>query len=129
MSKNIKLNLVYGAALLIALVILIVVGFINNNALGYVVWMITAILGGVLTLWQKNRLDTSWVWILLLFTAGFGFPIAVLCLKAKEKDLSKEVRGPNPIEATTRVASTPVSQQTDHDYYNNLRAKRGKIDE
>ena len=86
MSKNMRLNLVYGAALSIALVVLILVGFVGNNVLGYVVWMVTAIAGGVLVLWQKNRLNTSWVWILLLFTAGFGFPVAVLCLKAKEKD-------------------------------------------
>jgi len=84
MSANKTLNLIYGAALLGALVILIVVGFIGNNVLGYIVWMIVAILGGVLTLWQKHRLGTWWVWLLLFFTAGFGFPIAVLCLKAKD---------------------------------------------
>ena len=88
-----RLNLVYGAALSIALVVLIVIGFIDNNVLGYAVWMITAIVGGVLVLWQKNRLNTSWVWILLVFTAGFGFPIGVLCLKPKEKDLSNEATG------------------------------------
>lgn len=85
MSRNMRLNLVYGVALSIALVILIVVGFINNNALGYVVWMVTAVLGGVLVLWLKRRLSTGWIWILLAFTAGFGFPIAVLCLKPREE--------------------------------------------
>jgi len=84
MSKNMRLNLIYGAALAIALVILILVGFVGDNALGYVVWMITAILGGILVLWRKHRLNTGWIWILLFFTAGFGFPIGVLCLKAEE---------------------------------------------
>ena len=86
MSKNMRLNLIYGAALAIALVSLILVGFMADDALGYVVWMLTAIVGGVLVLWQKRRLSTGWIWILLAFTAGFGFPIAVLCLKAKEED-------------------------------------------
>ncbi len=86
MSKNMRLNLIYGAALAIALAILILVGFVGNNVLGYVVWIITAVLGGVLVLWQKRRLSTGWIWILLAFTAGFGFPIAVLCLKAEEGD-------------------------------------------
>jgi len=86
MSKSMRLNLIYGAALAIALVILILVGFMADDALGYVVWMLTAIVGGVLVLWQKRRLSTGWIWILLAFTAGFGFPIAVLCLKAKEED-------------------------------------------
>ena len=90
MSKNVRLNLVYGGALLSALLVLILVGFLRNDAIGYAVWMITAVVGGVLVLWQKNRLDTSWVWILLFFTAGFGFPIGVLCLKTREKDLTND---------------------------------------
>ena len=93
MSKNMRLNLVYGAALSIALVVLILVGFIGNNALGYIIWMVTAIVGGFLVLWQKNRLNTGWLWILLIFTAGFGFPIAVLCLRAKEKDSDNGATG------------------------------------
>lgn len=97
MGKNMRLSLVYGAALPIALVVLIVVGFVSNNVIGYLVWMITAVVGGMLVLWQKNRLDTGWGWILLFLTAGFGFPIAVLCLKAKEKDLT------NTNEATERA--------------------------
>jgi len=84
MSRNMKLNLSYGAALAIALVILILVGFVGDNALGYVVWMVTAVLGGILVLWQKRRLNTGWIWFLLFFTAGFGFPIGVLCLRAEE---------------------------------------------
>jgi len=76
--------------LVVALAVLIIVGFINNNVAGYIVWMSVAVLGGILVLWQKGQLGTMWVYYLLIFTAGFGFPIAVLCLKEKRESHSKE---------------------------------------
>lgn len=75
------LNWTYGVALLIGIAILIYVGFIQNNAIGLLAYFIVAIGGGFLVLWAKKRLNVSWIYILLIFSIGLGFPIAVLCLR------------------------------------------------
>jgi hypothetical protein len=79
------LNWTYGIVLLLALVFLIYVGFIQNNVIGYIVYISIACIGGILVLWRKRRLNTTWVWILLVLSNGFGFPIGVLCLKSKKE--------------------------------------------
>ena len=77
------LNWTYGLVLLVGIAILIYVGFIQNNVIGYIVYISIAIVGGFLMLWAKSRLNVGWVYIVLFFSNGFGFPIAVLCLKNK----------------------------------------------
>ena len=100
------LNWTYGFALLIGIAILIYVGFIQNSAIGYIVYISVAIAGGFLVLWAKKRLPwgmgssgVSWLYPVLVFTSGLGFPIAVLCLKNKrETKLSETQKAQSNVE-------------------------------
>ena len=82
------LNWVYTLVLLIGLAVLIPVGFIQGNVIGYIVYISITAVGGFLVLWGKRRLDVSWVYWVFVFTSGFGFPIAVLCLRNKRVVIS-----------------------------------------
>jgi len=84
------LNWTYGLGAIIGLIILIYVGFLQNNVIGYIVYISTVGIGGILTLWAKGRLRTYWVYILLWISAGLLFPIAVICLKNKNQNNNGE---------------------------------------
>lgn len=85
MTKNTTINLVYAITLFIGLIALVVIGFYMNDVTGYIIYMVISVLCGIVALVQKHRAGVWWVWLLLWLSAGFGFPIAVLCLKAREK--------------------------------------------
>jgi hypothetical protein len=89
------LNWTYAVTLLIGVIILVYVGFIKNNVAGYVVYISIAIVGGFLVLWAKGRLNVLWVYIVLVLSNGFGFPIAVLCLNShmSRKTIIKKLTG------------------------------------
>jgi hypothetical protein len=85
MSKNTIINIIYLVILAIGLIVLGVVGFYMNNVIGYIIYIIISISFGILVLIQKHRANTWWVWVLLWVSAGFAFPIAVLCLKYEDR--------------------------------------------
>lgn len=85
MSKNTQMNLIYLVVLVPCIILLVVVGFAMNNVIGYLAYLAITIIVGLIVLWQKQRLTVWWIWLILWFSAGFGFPIAVLCLGTKEK--------------------------------------------
>jgi len=85
MSKNAIINMLYAVTLIIGLVALGILGFYLNNVIGYIIYMAISIVCGIIALAQKHRLNVWWVWVLLWLSAGFAFPVAVLCLKYKDR--------------------------------------------
>jgi len=77
------LNWTYGIALIIGLITLAIVGFMYNNAIGYIVYIVITILGGELILWRKKRLFEYP--ILIIFPPIFA--IVVLCLHNKREQV------------------------------------------
>jgi len=75
------LNWSYGIALIIGLIVLGVVGFMQNNVIGYLVYIVIILLGGNLVLWRKNKLLSYG--ILMLFPPIFA--IVVLCARNELK--------------------------------------------
>lgn len=75
------LNWTYGIALIIGLIVLAVVGFVFNNAIGYIVYIVITFVGGELVLWRKNRFGEYPLLVLLPPI----FAVVVLCVDTKEK--------------------------------------------
>jgi len=87
------LNWTYGIALIIGLIALIIVGFINNNVIGYIVYIAIIIIGGALVSWRKGRFLAYP--ILILFPPAFA--IVILCLHNKRKE-TKELKTLEPFQ-------------------------------
>ena len=85
MSKTTIINLLYLVTLIIGLIALSVLGFYLNDVTGFIIYIAISIVCGIVALIQKHRIRTWWIWVLLYLSAGFAFPIAVLCLKYKDR--------------------------------------------
>ena len=86
------LNWTFTLGLIVGLIPLILIGFIHNSAVGYIIWIVTLLLISSWTLWQKGR---SYLYlILVLWVAVIAIPV-ILCLKNKKKELERTTQPPS----------------------------------
>lgn len=88
MSKNIRINLIYLITWVLGFIIL-GISLAMYNVYGALAYVAITTICGVVALGQKNRLNVWWVWVLMIGSPGVWFPVAVLCLKTKEKRVIK----------------------------------------
>jgi hypothetical protein len=59
------LNWTYGTALIVGVIALAILGFVYNNVIGYIIFIVILFVGGELVLWRKNRLGNYSILMLL----------------------------------------------------------------
>lgn len=77
---NAHLNWFYVLVFVIALIILAIVGFVQNNVIGYLIFLALNLLGGGWVLWRKGQ--SLW-YLVLVGLVYIAFPFVVLLSKNK----------------------------------------------
>ena len=85
---NEHLNWLYIFVFVIALIILAIVGFVQNNVIGYLAFLVLNLLGGGWVLWKKGQ--SLW-YLVLVGLIYIAFPFVVLL--SKNKRTIKEEKG------------------------------------
>jgi len=74
------LNVSWGIALALSILILTVTVVKYNNSVGLIIFLIALLAGGVWVIWQKGR---SYAWLLLILLSPLIYAIVILCLQNK----------------------------------------------
>lgn len=89
MSTIRKVNIIYGLMWLLSFAIMFAIGVTTDSVTVYLTLFFTylgvCVLGGIVVIYQKHKLDTWWLWILLVVSPGFFFPIAALSISPKRR--------------------------------------------
>jgi hypothetical protein len=79
------INWTYGLVLLVALIIGTWLALTGHWVVGLITYLVIVIISSPAVLAVKGIKAPWWIYLLFVLSTGLGFPIAVLCLRSKEK--------------------------------------------
>lgn len=79
------INWTYGLVLLVGLIIGAYLLLVGHPLAGFITYLVIVIISSPAVLAVKGVKSPWWLYLLFVLSTGLGFPIAILCLKAKQK--------------------------------------------